>query len=81
MVECLHHVRRSVQGEKSIDLVLLGEDARLYYLRTKDVDGAADEQVRLGIYRFNFKVHFICSEWLRSLCPNEPYEKCRLPDS
>ena len=81
MVECLHHIRGSVQEEKSIDLVLLGKDARLYYLRTKDVNGAADEQMGLGIYRFNFKVHFICSEWLRSLCLNEPYERFHLPDS
>jgi len=81
MVECLHHIRGSVQREKSIDLVLLGEDARLYYLRTKDVNGAADEQVRLGIYRFNLKVHFIYSGWLRSLCQNEPCERFRLPNS
>ena len=57
MVECLHHIRGSIQREKSIVLIFLGEDARLYYLRTKDVNGTADEQMRLGIYRFNLKVH------------------------
>jgi hypothetical protein len=46
MVESLHHVRGPVQRKKSIDLIPIGKDARLHYLRTKDVNGTADEQVR-----------------------------------
>ena len=59
MVERLHHIWGSVQRKKSIVLVLLGEDARLYYLRTKNINGTADEQMRLWIYRFNLEVQLL----------------------